>query len=104
MSKIDLHIDNIKVAEIENKVEELNNHFVFVETSYINQLRKYNIPFKELTGENYYIVKRGKKPKKFNEEQQESIREDLKNLSIRKVAKKYNCSPTIISQIKNNTY
>lgn len=105
MSKINLNIDNKFVAEIENKAEELNNHVVFVENKYIKQLEQAKIPYKQFTSKDYYLVRRGKKPKKFNCKQIEYIKRDLQNgLSIRKAADKYKCSSRTIQQIKNNTY
>lgn len=105
MSKINLNIDNKFVAEIENKAEELNNHVVFVENKYIKQLEQANIPYKQFTSKDYYLVRRGKKPKKFNLKQVEYIKQELNNgLSIRKAAVKYKCSSRTIQQIKNDTY
>lgn len=105
MSKINLNIDNKFVAEIENKAEELNNHVVFVENKYIKELEQANIPYKQFTSKDYYLVRRGKKPKKFNDKQVEYIKKDLESgLSIRKAADKYKCSSRTIQQIKNNTY
>lgn len=105
MSKINLNIDNKFVAEIENKVEELNNHIVFVENKYIKQLEQAKIPYKQFTSKDYYLVRRGKKPKKFNDKQIEHIKIDLQNgLSIRKAAEKYKTSTRLIQLIKNNKY
>ncbi|CEN26610.1 hypothetical protein [Paraclostridium sordellii] len=106
MSKINLNIDNKFVAEIENKAEELNNHVVFVENKYIKELEQANIPYKQFTSKDYYLVRRGKKPKKFNDKQVEYIKKDLleNKISIRKASEKYKCSTKTIQQIKNNTY
>lgn len=106
MSKINLNIDNKFVAEIENKAEQLNNHLVFVENKYIKQLEQANIPYKQFTSKDLYLVRRGKKPKKFNEEQIKQIKLDLfKNgLSIRKTADKYKTSTRIIQDIKADKY
>lgn len=104
MSKIELSVKGIKVADIENKLNEINDHFILVDKKYLNELQKNNI--EPLTfPEGFFIVKQGKKNKKFNEEQQKKIREELQNgLSIRKCANKYNCSTRTIQNIKQNKY
>lgn len=104
MSKLNLNIEGVKIAEIENKLSELNKYVVVVETKYIDKLKEANIPIKVFPSD-YFIVKQGKKNKKFTEEQQEKIKEELENgLSIRKCATKYNCSTRTIQNIKQNKY
>ena len=104
MSKINLNIEGVKIAEIENKINELNKYVVVVETKYIDKLKMANIPIKVFPND-YFLVKQGKKNKKFTEEQQEKIKEELENgLSIRKCATKYNCSTSTIQKIKQNKY
>lgn len=81
------------------------NEYVVVSKEYKQKLKDNNIPFESFnTDEKYFIVKQGKKPKKFNEEQQDLIRKDLETLSIRKVAEKYNTSTRTIQDIKNSNY
>ena len=104
MSKTSLSIDKKPVGIIDNKVSELNKFVVLVEQKYIHELEKNNIPYKVFTDE-FYIVKRGRKPKKFNNKQVEYIKKELNNgLSIRKAAEKYKCSSRTIQQIKNDKY
>ncbi|WP_243445026.1 helix-turn-helix domain containing protein [Romboutsia maritimum] len=105
MSKLNLNIDNVKIGEIGNKVIELNNYIVVVEKKYIHELEKNNIPFKQFTSEDYYLVKRGKKKKRFNKEQQQEILLDLQSgLSIKKCSIKYKCSTRTIQDIKKEIY
>lgn len=81
------------------------NEYILVSRVYEDKLKENNIPFNSFPAdEKYFIVKQGKKPKKFNEEQQDLIRKDLETLSIRKVAEKYNTSTRTIQDIKNNKY
>lgn len=106
MSKLDLIINGQIVKVIDNKLENLMEDFVLVKKEDLTKIveAKVDIEVYTVESKDRYIVKQGRKPKKFNEAQQELIRDDLKTLSIRKVATKYNCSPTIILQIKNNKY
>ena len=43
MSKLNLYIEGVKIAEIENKLSELNKYVVVVETKYFlrNYIRKH---------------------------------------------------------------
>ncbi|HBF7477273.1 TPA: helix-turn-helix domain-containing protein, partial [Clostridioides difficile] len=46
-----------------------------------------------------------KKNKKFTNDEVKQIKEDLNNgMSLRKCAEKWNCSKTVISNIKHDTY
>jgi DNA invertase Pin-like site-specific DNA recombinase len=104
MSKLNLYIEGVKIAEIENKLSELNKYVVVVETKYLDKLKEANIPIKVFPSD-YFIVKQGRKNKKFNEEQQAKIREDLtQGLSIRECSTKYKCSTRTIQNIKQNKY
>lgn len=104
MSKITLH-DNGKVIKvIENKVSELNDYVVIVRVEHIKDLEKHNIPYSKLN-EDFYLVTRGKKKKKFSHDQVNTIKKDLDNgLSIRKCANKYKCSTRTIQNIKAKKY
>lgn len=107
MSKLNLNIDD-KQIEINNTLQEFLDNFVLVKKEDIKKLDELKVQRYFLTENNttYYIVKRGKKPKKFNKKQVEYIKKDLleNKISIRKASEKYHCSPSIILQIKNNNY
>lgn len=104
MSKIDLFRGGKHIDTIDNKIKELNKHIVIVDISYINKLEEANIPYSQFQ-EDLYICARGKKKKKFNEEQVKVIKKDLDNgLSIRKCATKYQCSTKLIQSIKSDKY
>lgn len=105
MSEINIVKGDKVVGTINNNIKELNKHIVIVEVEYIDKLKSANIPFTQFQ-EDFYLVKRGKKPKKYNQAQVEYIKKDLleNKISVRKAAEKYKCSPSIILQIKNNNY
>lgn len=104
MSKIDIIKDQKIVDTIDNKITELNKHIVIVDVKYIDRLKECGIPFSQFQ-EGYYIVKQGKKPKKFNEEQVQQIKQDLDDgLSIRKAANKHKCSTRTIQDMIKNIY
>lgn len=105
MSKIEISKNSKFFNEIDNNFRELNNHFVFVDKEQISILDKNNIEYFTFTSDNYFIVKRGRRKKRFNQEQQKEIFEDLEQgLSIRKCAEKYKCCTKIIQQIKKGIY
>lgn len=106
MSKLNFNIDNECKGQMDNRIDELNKYVVLVEKEYIDQLENAKIPFKQFTCKDYYIVRRGKKKKKFNEEQIKQIKLDLfeNGLSIRKAADKYKTSTRIIQDIKQDKY
>ncbi|MDU1540809.1 MAG: helix-turn-helix domain containing protein [Paeniclostridium sordellii] len=106
MSKLDLKIGTEKI-EINNTLDEFLNDFVLVKKSNIDKLDKLEIERYTLTDDNdtFYIVKQGRKPKKFNEQQVQQIKQDLENgLSIRKAADKHKTSTRLIQLIKNSKY
>ncbi|CEK33595.1 hypothetical protein UMC2_08451 [[Clostridium] sordellii] len=108
MKKLDLKIGIEKVKNNNNTLDEFLKDFVLVKKSDIDKLNKLEIERYTLEDDNetFYIVKRGKKSKKFNEQQIQQIKKDLieNKISIRKASEKYKCSPTIILQIKKNNY
>lgn len=68
------------------------------------KLEKAGINFVSLDG-NYYVVSQGKKPKKFTNKEIREIKKDLDNgMSLRKCAEKWDCSKTVIGNIKHDTY
>lgn len=105
MSKIDLIRDGKVIDTIENQTKELNKHIVIVDIAYIEKLNEANIPYTQFD-DDFYLVKRGKKKKRFNEEQVQQIKKDLEEngLSIRKAATKYKCSTRTIQDIIKNIY
>lgn len=106
MSKILITKNDIVIDEIDNKLSDLNKHYVLVEIKDINKLDNAEIEYCNFQlKEEIFLCRRGKKTKKFTKEQQELIKDDLENgLSIRKAADKYKCSSRTIQQIKNDTY
>lgn len=104
MSKIDLTNNGKHIATIDNTVKDLNKHMVLVSVEHIEQLDKYKIPYLVCLND-LYICHRGRKRKKFNQEQVKVIKNDLdKGLSIRKCAIKYQCSTKLIQNIKKDRY
>ncbi|MCC0705141.1 helix-turn-helix domain containing protein [Clostridioides sp. ES-S-0049-02] len=82
-----------------------NNEKVFlVSENDKEKLEKAGISFIDLD-ENYYVVHQGRKNKRFKDEEVREIKKDLDNgMSLRKCAEKWNCSKTVIGNIKQNTY
>lgn len=104
MSKIDLIRDGKIIDTIENQTKELNKHIVIVDVAYIEKLKEANIPFSQFD-DDFYLVKRGKKKKRFNEEQVHQINRDLnEGMSIRAAATKYNTSTRTVQDIKKDKY
>ncbi|MEG1411340.1 MAG: helix-turn-helix domain containing protein [Terrisporobacter sp.] len=104
MSKINITNGYEVIDTIDNKMTELNKHIVMVDVKYIDRLNECGIPFNQFQ-EEHYICSRGKKKKKFNQEQVNIIINDLGNgLSIRKCANKYKCSTKTIQNIKLKRY
>lgn len=104
MSKIDLIRDGKIIDTIENQTKELNKHIVIVDVAYIEKLKEANILFSQFD-DDFYLVKRGKKKKRFNEEQVHQINRDLnEGMSIRAAATKYNTSTRTIQDIKKYKY
>lgn len=104
MSKIDLLNEGKYIATINNTVKDLNKHMVLVSVEHIEDLNKYKIPYL-VCHSDLYICTRGKKKKKFNQDQVKVIKKDLDNgLSIRKCATKYQCSTKLIQSIKKDEY
>lgn len=105
MSKIEVYKDNEFLDEIENNVVELNKHFVLVKKEDIPLLDQVKVVHHTFTSNDYFIVKRGRRKKRFNTEQQKEIFNDLEQgLSIRKCATKYKCSTKTIQEIKKGLY
>ncbi|HBG5345090.1 TPA: helix-turn-helix domain-containing protein [Clostridioides difficile] len=76
-----------------------------VDSSEKEKLDKSGIEYETLEKGNYYVVTQGKKNKKFTNDEVKQIKEDLNNgMSLRKCAEKWNCSKTVISNIKHDTY
>lgn len=82
-----------------------DKEFVLVEKKNINELDSSNINYIDLKDKQYYVVTQGRRSKRFNNEEVREIKKDLDNgMSLRKCAKKWNCSKTVIGNIKQNTY
>ncbi|HFL2571640.1 hypothetical protein CDIF100009_03995 (plasmid) [Clostridioides difficile] len=82
-----------------------DKEFVLVEKKNINELDSSNINYIDLKDKQYYVVTQGRRNKRFNNEEVREIKKDLDNgMSLRKCAEKWNCSKTVIGNIKQNTY
>ncbi|EOY7134175.1 helix-turn-helix domain containing protein [Clostridioides difficile] len=82
-----------------------DKEFVLVEKKNINELDSSNINYIDLKDKQYYVVTQGRRSKRFNNEEVREIKKDLDNgMSLRKCAEKWNCSKTVIGNIKQNTY
>lgn len=107
MSKIHL---NDEFGEIDNNIKALNDRFVMVPKIYANQLKENKIPFywwnDRSIATNKYIVTRGKKPKKFNAEQVQEIRDRYAKggISINKLACQYKACKSTMQKILNGSY
>lgn len=99
--KIDVIINGEKKGMIENTTDGLQDLFVLVRKKDISRLKDIHYFTIE---DNYFLVKQGRKKKKFNKIQVEQIQKDLNNMSIRNCAKKHNCSTATIQKIKANKY
>ncbi|WP_170075942.1 helix-turn-helix domain containing protein [Paraclostridium dentum] len=104
MSKIDLIREGKVIDTIENQTKAINKHIVIVDIAYVEKLKEANIPFSQFD-DDFYLVKRGKKKKRFNKEQVQQIKRDLnEGISIRAAATKYNTSTRTIQDIKIDKY
>lgn len=82
-----------------------DKEFVLVEKKNINELDSSNINYIDLKDKQYYVVTQGRRSKRFKDEEVREIKKDLDNgMSLRKCAEKWNCSKTVIGNIKQNTY
>ncbi|NJJ36500.1 transposase family protein [Clostridioides difficile] len=77
---------------------------VIVEIEDIDKLNESKIKYETLENGNYYVVQQGRRNKRFNDEMQKQIREELENSTIRAIAKKYKTSTGIIQSIKDFKY
>ncbi|ENY8552367.1 transposase family protein [Clostridioides difficile] len=82
-----------------------NEEFVLVKINDIDKLYEQNIEYIDLKG-NFYAIDKNKigRKKRFTNEMQEQIRTELKNNTIRNIAKKYGTSTETIQNIKNFKY
>lgn len=104
MSKLNIYVNGKVIDEFENNTIDFNKKFVVVERKYIDQLNDLNIRHFDFTRE-YFLVKRGRKKKRFNKDQQQEILSDLQSgLSIKKCSEKYKCSTRTIQIIKKGNY
>lgn len=92
--------------DIENSIDEIAKRKVLVDITNIEKLNKYGIKYYTFSDEmrTTKFIRQGKKPKRFNDEDIKIILEDLKTMSIRNVARKYNCSTSTIQYIKKGVY
>ena len=107
MKKLDLKIGIEKVKNNNNTLDEFLKDFVLVKKSDIDKLNKLEIERYTLEDDNetFYIVRRGKKPKKFDNKQVQQIKKDLEGgMSIRSCATKYKSNTRTIQDIKQNKY
>ena len=91
---------------IKNSLNEVNKLVVMVDIKDIEKLKEHGInyfPFSEEACTTNFI-RQGKKHKRFNSEDVKTILEDLKSMSIRNTARKYNCSTSTLYCIKKGTY
>ena len=92
--------------EINNTLADVDDKVVLVSRKYISKLEEMNIEYITFSdkAKACYFVRQGNKPKKFSPKDVEEILKDLKDMSIRKVATKYNSSTRTIQLIKKKKY
>lgn len=91
---------------VENSMDEFGKRFVLVPIENTEKLIEHGIKYYTFSDEirKTKFVKQGKKHKRFNAAEVKNILEDLKAMSIRNTARKYDCSTSTIQYIKKGIY
>lgn len=95
--------------DIENTFEDLDKHCVLVPKEFGDMLVEMGIKvnkFSDIAKDMVFVKdSRGKKPKKFNYDDMQNIKNDYANgISYRKLSEKYNCSTALIYRILKDKY